>query len=261
MILFRHELRRGRTAWIIWTAAISLMLAASILLFPEIASQTEQINEMFSQMGSFTSAFGMDRLNFGTVTGYYAVECGNTFGLGGAFFAAMLAAAMLSKEEKERTAEFLLAHPISRTRIVLEKLMAVYAQVVAMNAVIFAVSVGSVAVIGEQVPWKEIALLCLAYLLLQLEIASLCFGVSAFVAKGAAGIGIGIAVFMYFLNIIGNITDRAKFLKYITPYGYCDGADIVASGGLDLAKISVGFVFAAAGVAAAFIKYRKKDIS
>lgn len=261
MILFRHELRRCRTAWIVWTAAISCFLAISIFLFPEIASQTDQINEMFSQMGSFTAAFGMDKLNFGTMTGYYTVECGNVLGLGGALFSAMLAAAMLSKEEKERTAEFLLAHPVSRARVVSEKLLAVYAQVVALNAAACVVSVGSIAAVGESVPWKELGLLSLAYLLLQAEIASVCFGVSAFISKGGAGLGIGIAVLAYFLNIIGNIADPVKFIKYVTPYGYCDGSEIVSSGGLDAVKILIGAAFAAAGVAAAFIKYRKKDIS
>ena len=33
----------------------------------------------------------MDRLNFGTLDGYYAIECGNILGLGGAFFAALSA--------------------------------------------------------------------------------------------------------------------------------------------------------------------------
>ena len=64
----------------------------------------------------------MDRLNFGTLIGFYAIECGNVLGLGGAFYAALCAAAILSKEEKERTAEFLLTHPVSRIRIITEKL-------------------------------------------------------------------------------------------------------------------------------------------
>lgn len=29
------------------------------------------------------------------------------------------------------------------------------------------------------------------------------------------------------LNLIANITDSADFLRYITPFGYAEGADIV----------------------------------
>lgn len=78
--------------------------------------EMEDMNEMFSSMGAFSSAFGMDRLNFGTLIGFYATECGNILGLGGAFFASLIAVSSLAKEEKEHTAEFLFAHPISRKR-------------------------------------------------------------------------------------------------------------------------------------------------
>ena len=89
MTIALHELRRGRIPFIIWTAAVSFLLAVSVLVYPEMKGEMDELGDMFSSMGAFTSAFGMDKLNFGTLTGYYAIECGNVLGLGGAFFAAM----------------------------------------------------------------------------------------------------------------------------------------------------------------------------
>lgn len=221
MTLVKHELRQGRTAFLIWTAAIGFLLSVCIFLFPEMKGQMDSVNDVFASMGSFTAAFGMDRLNFGTLTGFYAVECGNVLGLGGAFYAALCAVGILSKEEKERTADFLLTHPVSRTRIITEKLIAVLIQITAMNIIIYALSVGSIAAVGEEIPWKEISLLHIAYYLLQLELAGICFGISAFLHRGSVGIGLGIAAVMYFLNLIANISETAEFLKYITPFGYC----------------------------------------
>lgn len=77
MTLVKHELRQGRTAFLIWTAAIGFLLSVCIFLFPEMKGQMDSVNDVFASMGSFTAAFGMDRLNFGTLTGFYAVECGN----------------------------------------------------------------------------------------------------------------------------------------------------------------------------------------
>lgn len=230
MTLVKHELRQGKTSFLIWTASIGFLLVICIFLFPEMKGQMDNVNDMFASMGSFTAAFGMDRLNFGTLAGFYAVECGNVLGLGGAFYAALCAVGILSKEEKDKTAEFLLTHPISRKRIVTEKVIAVLIQITAMNLLIYAFAVGSIAAIGETIPWKEISLLHLAYYLLQLELAGICFGISAFLRKGSAGVGLGIATMMYFLNLIANIAEVAEFLKYITPFGYCEGADIVSSG-------------------------------
>ena len=260
MTLIKHELRRGKTSFFIWTSSIGFLLATCIFLFPEMKGQMEGVNDMFASMGSFTEAFGMDRLNFGTLTGFYAVECGNVLGLGGAFFASLCAVGILSKEEKEKTAEFLLTHPVSRKRIITEKLIAVLIQITAMNIIIYALAVGSIAAIGEEIPLKEISLLHLAYYLLQLELACICFGISAFLHKGSVGVGLGVAVMMYFLNIIANITDVAEFLKYITPFGYCEGADIISKGSLDLTLIIIGTVIGIIGIIIAFLKYTKKDI-
>ncbi len=244
----------------IWTAAIGGLLAVCVFLFPEMKGEMKGVSDIFSSMGSFTAAFGMDRLNFGTLTGFYAVECGNVLGLGGAFFASLCGAGILCKEEKERTAEFLLAHPVSRRRIITEKLAAVLVQVTAMNLIIYAVSMGAIAAVGEAVPWKEINLLHLAYYLLQLELADICFGISAFMRKGTVGTGLGIAAVMYFLNLIANIAESAEFLKYITPFGFCEGADIVANGSLDGKLVVIGMAVGLIGVTAAYVKYGGKDI-
>ena len=260
MTIVKHELRQGRTAFLLWTGSIGFLLAVCIFLFPEMKGQMDSVSSLFSSMGAFTAAYGMDRLNFGTLIGYYAIECGNVLGLGGAFYASLCAVSMLSKEEKDRTAEFLLTHPVSRTRMISEKLLSVLIRITALNGIVWLLSVGSIAAIGETVPWKELNLLHLAYFLLQLELSAICFGISAFVRRGSLGIGLGVAVIMYFLNLIANITEKASFLKYVTPFGYCSGADLVANGSIDPAMAAIGILIGTAGVIAAYLKYTKKDI-
>lgn len=85
MTITHHELRQNKISFLIWTAAISFLLAVCIFLYPEMKGEMDGINDMFSSMGNFSEAFGMDQLSFGTLTGFYAVECGNILGLGGAF--------------------------------------------------------------------------------------------------------------------------------------------------------------------------------
>lgn len=260
MIIVRHELRQGRVSFVIWTAAISFLLAVCVFLFPEMKHEMDEIGQMFSSMGSFTAAFGMDKLSFGTLTGYYAIECGNVLGLGGAFFASLTAVAILCKEEKGRTAEFLLTHPISRARVVSEKLAAVIIQLVVMNLIVLAVSACSMLAVGEEIPWKDISLLHTAYFIMQLELAGICFGISSVLRKGSIGVGLGVAIIAYFMNLIANITDSAEFLKNITPFGYCDAAEIAGSGSLDAARIAIGAVIAVVCVLGAFAMYTRKDI-
>ena len=261
MTIIRHELRMGRLSLAVWTAAIGFLLVICVMLYPEMKGDMESVNQVFSSMGSFSEAFGMDKVSFGSVMGFYAVECGNVLGIGGAFFAALCASASLAKEEKEHTAEFLLTHPVSRRSIITSKLVSVILQVAAMNIVIFLLAVISMVVIDEDISWKEFTLLHLSYLFLQVEIAGICFGVSAVLKNGSTGVGLGIAAVMYFLNIIANISDKAAFLKYITPFGYAEGTDIVTDGCIDAGYLIPGMIYCIAGIAAAYVIYCRKDIS
>lgn len=261
MTIFFHEIRRGRVAFIIWTGVIAFMIMICMALYPEMKEQMAGLNALFANMGSFTAAFGMDQVSFGEVMGFYAIECGNILGLGGAFYAALLGIAALAKEEKEHTAEFLLTHPISRLSIIGQKLAAIAAQLLVMNLLITAVSALSFRVIGETLQSREFLLLHAAFFVLQLEIAVLCFGISAFLRGSGLGIGIGIAAVLYFLNIIANISKSADLLRYVTPFAYAEASDIVSECSIDGGLMALGILYAVLALAAGTIFYRKKDIA
>lgn len=260
MTIFKHEMRQERRSLIIWTAVIAFMLGVCILIYPEMSKQMDGISEAFANMGGFSAAFGMDKLNFGEFMGFFGVECGNVLGLGGAFFAALTGISALSKEEREHTAEFLLTHPVSRNNVIAQKLVSVIAQIFILNAASIAITALSTVIIGEEPDIKPFALMFTAYFIMQLEIAAICFGISAFISRGGLGLGLGLAAAFYFLNIIANLTEGAKFLKYITPFGYTDSADIIADGNINIGYLAVGIVFTVVGIGAAFRKYPRKDI-
>lgn len=260
MSVFRNELKINKIPLLIWSLSIGLLMAMCVFMFPDMKKEMDQVNKLFSSMGSFSAAFGMDQLNFGTLIGFYAVECGNVLGIGGAFYAAITGISALMNEEKNRTAEFLMTHPLTRTRVISEKLLAVFAQITLLNLIVIAISFVSILAVGETVAWDQLMLLHLAYFFMQLEIGGICFGISAFITKSGAGIGIGVAAVMYMLNIVSNISDKAKELKYITAFGYTDGAQILQDKKLAFGYLAVGMLFLVAGVIAAYAKYTKKDL-
>lgn len=261
MTVFKHELKRGKLSLIIWTAIISFMLAVCVLIYPQMGDQINEMSDMFADMGSFSDAFGLDQLNFGEFIGYFAIECGNVLGMGGAFFAAFLGISSLYKEEKDGTAEFLLTHPISRKRIVTEKLLSVFAQIVIMNLATAAVTVLSMLAVGVKANAGTITLLFVSYFVMQIEIAAITFAVSAFIRRAGLGIGLGLAAVFYFINIMAGLTEKAEFLRYLTPFGYTNGADIVSEKMIDPVMLGIGIAVSIVSVAIAYYKYNRKDIA
>jgi len=261
MTIYIKELKQSFKSLCIWTASIAFMMLVCVLLFPEMKGEMDSVSSIFANMGGFTAAFGMDKLSFGQLMGFYGIECGNVLGIGGGFFAALAGISVLANEEKERTAEFLLTHPISRISIIAQKLLSVLTQIVVLNIVVVAVSLISAAVINESFEMKEFMLLHVAYLIMQLEISCICFGISAFIRRGSIGIGLGLALAFYFMNLVCNMTEQAEFLRYITPYAYAEASNIISEGKLDTVLIVIGILIAVIGAAVGFVKYTKKDIA
>lgn len=261
MCIFRHEMKQNRKTLIIWTAVVAGMIAVCMFMYPEMKNQMEEVSDMFSSMGGFTAAFGMDQVSFGEVMGFYAIEGGNMIGIGGALFAAMVGVGMLAKEEDKHTAEFLFAQPVSRIRVIAEKLLAGISIVVIFNLVCMICAIISFYCIGESIVWKDFLLFHTAQLLMQIEIFGICFAISAFMKKSAIGIGIGIGMLLYFLNIVKNITEGANWLKYITPFHYADAAQVLSEGKIEWTMVSVGMIYFVIALALAFYQFNKKDLA
>lgn len=261
MTLFAHEMRRGFKSLLIWSLVVGLLCFSMLLMYVTFASQMESFTDLFRGMGAFSAAFGLDRLDFTTAIGYYGVEVGVMLAVGGAMFAALTGMTALAGEEGGRTAEFLLTQPVQRSRVVGMKLLAVLAQVALFNIVCVACSLLGFLCIAEPLPAVEFALYHAAQLLMQMEIACLCFACSAFLRRTQYGLGLGIALLMYFLSLFVNIAEEAAPLRFVTPFIYADAANILSGDGLDAGLTALHMGYAALAVGVAFGKYTRKDIA
>ena len=54
MTLVRHELKQGRTAFLIWTTAVGGLLVVCVFLFPEMKGEMEGVSDIFGSMGAFS---------------------------------------------------------------------------------------------------------------------------------------------------------------------------------------------------------------
>ena len=258
--LFLHEIKRNKISLIVWSYALAFMLGVCVFIYPEMQSQMGDLGAMFSDMGAFTEAFGMDSLNFGEFMGYFGVEIGNTLGLGGALMAGIVGISALSKEERDGTSEMLLTLPVSREQIVAEKLLFCTFHIFVVNAAAVIFSVIGIAAIDVEAEVGKIALIFLSNFLMQLEIMAITFGISACLNKNSIGIGIGISFGLYFLNILANLVDSLELLGKITPFGYANSAYIIEHGKVDVWSLIIGLLLMGLGVALAFARYTKKDI-
>lgn len=260
MRIFRHELRRGGRPLMIWALAIGGMLATVVLIYPQMAVSMRGFGGLVNTMGVFARAFGLDRLDFTTLTGYYALETGNILGIGGAMYAGLTGIQAVAREEDGHLAEFLFSHPVTRGRVLWQKMMAVLSLVAGLHAVCALIAAAAILLIGEGASLAALLPLHLGLTLMCLQLGLMCFGLSCFFSRAAAGLGIGLPLLFYFLQLVAAITPKASWLKWLTPFGYADAATLL-SRGLGWPQIAAGFALAALTAAAGMLHFGRKDLA
>lgn len=261
MTFIKHELKMNLKSLLIWMLAVGGMIFCFMLVFPVMEDSVGEISEAYSQMGDFSVAFGMDRINMGTAMGFFGIEIGAVLSLGGSMFAAITGIGMLAKEEGGHTTEFLFVTPNKRTYFITSKLVAGIVLVVIFNVVCMLFGIAGFKCIGEDLVWKQYMLFLLAQLFMNLQIFGICFGISAFLKKNNIGLGIGISMILYFVNLFANITEEVEKLHYITPFSYADAADIFTEEKLKMEYLVPGMAIMVVAVVIGYVKYSRKDLS
>jgi ABC-2 type transport system permease protein len=265
MNIVRRELKRNWKAWLIWSASIALLIFYVLSFFPAIARDGDKWTELFSQMPpEFSAAFNLDQLRMDDLLGWFGAEGHLMLTLFGSVYVAMLGAGIVSKEEGEHTIEFLLAKPVSRAQIITQKLLAGAILVTGLNVVACAVSFLGFE-LYQQGPYDHVVALHLFLACLIQHLLFYCAGILLSLllpkARGTTPAAVGLVLATFFLDMIGELSERAGWLRHLSPFRYADAAEIVANGGVEggYTALALGLITLFVGLSYYF--YQRKDIT
>ena len=139
--------------------------------------------------------------------------------------------------------------------------MALVTLVVAFNAVGVLFELLGIVCTGEEFAWKEYGLYHVLSLLMQLEIGSACFFLSACSKKKQIGAALGLSIFLYLLDVMCRIVPDLEQAKFVTPFYYCNAADIFSGNGAETICVIIGAILIVVFCLAAEAVYRKRDIA
>lgn len=263
-MIFRRELRSHARGLIVWSLVLGGLGLLILSVYPSFAGNAQTVEDMLNLFpGPIAGVFGMDVLKLGTYAGFYGVEVHLINTLAGSVYAALLAAGMLAGEENDRTAEFLLTRPVTRTSVALQKLAAVLANLFALNAVIAAVGFACTGFADEAVEFDLLAWYMLAAFLLHGTVASVSFLLSAAMrrTRSVVSLALGIVFLSYALHIMAGLSDRFDFLRHVSLFSFTDAAAIVENGGLDAPCAAVMVLVSLLCALGAIGYYHNKDIA
>jgi ABC-2 type transport system permease protein len=248
---------------IIWSISLALLLWFFFSLFPSFSEQAAVVQQMMSKFPpALLEAFGMNKMDLSTVMGFYsflfvfvqlclAIQAGN-YGFG-----------LVSIEESELTADFLMSKPVSRTQVLVSKLLAALSSLLLTELVVVVVSLIALKVYNGGRPYDMniLALLLVSMLILQLFFLSVGLVISLLVRRVRSvtpyslGLGFGTYVLAAFSGIMGEVK-----LEYITPFKHLDPAYIVRNAGYDTQLVVLNVVVTVLALVISYWRYIRRDI-
>jgi ABC-2 type transport system permease protein len=213
---------------------IALLLAVGAL-FPAVGHTIGTLN---IPKGVAQLLGGAD---YGTITGWYRSEVGSIYGpLLIAALAITGAAAATAGEEEDRILGLVLAHPVTRSRLIVAKGAAIAAIVVLVALATWVGLVGGVALAGGGISAGRLAAFCvsLAFFGFASGAVALALGAGTGRRSLANGAAAGVGVIGWLINGFAPLVSGIHWLVYLSLFHYYDGNDPL-SHGVDVAALAV----------------------
>lgn len=264
MSLYFRELNSSFKTMIIWIASLGGATSFMMSIYPTFADKEEEFDELMAGFPpEVLRAFGLSDINFGNLLQFFGYILSFIF-LVVAIFSINLGGNSLSKEEVDRTSEFLLTKPITRFQIVSFKILATLTNVLILNLAFFIISI----VIMESVKKaaynsQTLFIYFIAMLLFQLLFMSIGFilSVSTKNSKKVPPLALGIVFGLYGLSLISGIFNDKPWITYLTPFKYFDTFKIAREGTLQIHFIVLSLVIICFCISLTYYKYTRRDIS
>jgi ABC-2 type transport system permease protein len=259
-ILIGHELRQSLRGWLFWVIPVGFMVGLTCGLQPALAKGL-LVAKMDAMPEGLRKAFGLAMVDFNQPAAYLAANFMTTT-LATSLFAGLLGAAMIAREETLRTAELLYAQPVSRTRVLLGKAIALAIYVIALPIVLGIVAVTVLSMVAEQpVDYGVIVALFVTACALALCFAGMGMLVAALVRdkRSATGAALGVVLGSYFIGVISALDESVAALRWLSPHKLAEPIQVLLHG-FDAPMVALLVVLGASGAAAAIALYRRQDI-
>lgn len=213
-----HDQRASLLGWLAAIALIDLMYAA---IWPSVRNQPSLDDYLDRLPDAFRALFAATGADLSTPEGYIQIELMSFLGpILVILYAVGQGSRAVAGEEERRTMDLLLATPVSRVRVLLEKTAAVVVGTLGIAAATGAALVLEGRLFDMVIPTDKVAAAMLHLALLGLVFGALALAIGA--ATGSTGLSRGVpavvAVVAYMVHGLGPMVEWLKPVQSLSPF-------------------------------------------
>lgn len=262
MNIIKREFSANLKSFIIWVVSLSVLFFAASTeysVFAENEAVADALNNPTFQV--FFKALGVNNIDILTPEGYLSLVSFYIY-LPLSIYGAMIGSTIVSKEERDKTAEYLFTLPVTRKKVVISKLIVsiTYSFLLSLWVMVFCYwAFGRIAGSDQLGPF--VFNLIFGVFLTQLIFLAIGLFLSSILKqyKLSSAITLGILISTFMISMLTQITDKVSFMKYVTPFQYFNVNDML--NGIFAIKFIIITLFIVIGsISGLFYFYNKRDL-
>ena len=250
-----YEKRWSTLGWGIGIIALTMM---TTLFFPTFKKAFgESLNEIPESMKAFIG----DASTYQTLGGYVDVQVIAQMVFLTIIMAVILGSGLIAGDEGSGTLQSLLAQPVKRSRVFIQKYSAMFAITLLTTSLIFVTVLASGLLINESMDWWRMAQATFGMWLITLVFGVAAFALGAMSGKRAlAGSLVGMVAFVsYIITSLAVTVEALKIPNKLSPFYYFNSPSIIKFG-IDWGNVAVLIIIIVIFTVVGYIFFNKRDI-
>ena len=261
--IFQHEFKMHIRSVVTWSVALTALILVFVSLFSSFAENAAILNEMLTRFPEeLLTAFGMTGVDLSTILGYFSLAF-LFVQICLAIQAANYGFSLVSIEEREWTADFLLAKPVGRSQILTSKLLAALSGLIITDIVVWIASVVFINLFRGDATYETGALVLLLLSIVPFQLFFLAVGlvVSLLVKRirSVTSYAMALGFGMYVLSVFGDMLGESA-LEKITPFKHFEPNYIIQHKAYDLPLVLVSLGVILISLVGSYLLYARRDI-
>ena len=262
--MLKREFKVNFKSFIIYLSILIIMFLFVYLIYPYIVTDEalKSMDEMMNTMPpEMLKAFNIDIAEIDTAYGWLKTEGFMFVLIVIGIFSAMLGSNIVLKEENDKTIEYLGTMPITRNRILTNKVLVsiIYIILIVLSLGLF--NYVSLLLSGD-FDKMQFILLSITPLFAALPLFAINLFISMFMHKTRKTIAIsfGMVFIFYILNVLSELSTKVEFIKYFSLYTLCDIRNVITKVSINPITIIIGLIITITFISLSYIRYNKKEL-
>lgn len=262
MNIIIQEIKNNRRFMMVWTFSLAAILIVFMLIYPAMLDQASAYKEILSGFPKEVMealSINIDLLlSYNGFYGYIYIYLMIALGVMGM----ILGLNMFSKEITGKTADFLLTKPLTRTKLITNKILAGFWIILMTNIILILIAIILKLILSDnQEGLKAMILIALSGFFIQLIFFSLglFIGILRKRIRFISSFAMSVVFGFFILSMVSQIMDE-KALYYFTPFRYFDTNTLILKGAYESEYLVLSLILILVFLGLSYVVFKKKDI-